>query len=69
MAPGPGEPAARPSAPAAALTHKERLVPRVGDQPALVQAVPVESKTGADWPGFRGPNRDEIVTGVRIKTD
>src|SRR5438093_25747 len=69
MAPAPDEPAARPSAPAAAVTHKERLVPRVGDKPAALPAAPAESKTGADWPGFRGPNRNGIVTGVQIKTD
>jgi outer membrane protein assembly factor BamB len=68
MAPAPAEPA-RSSAPAAALTRKERLVPRVGDQPTLLPAATAEPKTGADWPGFRGPNRDGIVTGVQIKTD
>jgi outer membrane protein assembly factor BamB len=69
MAPAPAEPAARSSAPAAALTRKERLVPRVSDQPTLLPAAPAEPKTGADWPGFRGPNRDGIVTGVQINTD
>ena len=69
IAPAPGGPVGRPSAPAAAVTHKERLVPRVGDKPAALPAAPAESKAGADWPGFRGPNRNGIVTGVQIKTD
>jgi outer membrane protein assembly factor BamB len=69
VTPAGNKPSARPSAPAATVTHKERPVPRVGDKLAALPATPAESKTGADWPGFRGPNRDGIVTGVRIETD
>jgi len=57
-------------------TPEERLLAQTADeQAALGSALPAPSstssgaKTGADWPGFRGANRDGIVHGVRIATD
>ncbi len=63
------QPAALPSAPAAAETPKEQLVAKADDKPAALPSAPAAVGTGAGWPGFRGPNRDSIIRGVRIKTD
>ena len=52
-----------------AKTPEERLVAQTGDEPAALPAVPAAAETGADWPGFRGPDRDGIIRGVRIQTD
>jgi outer membrane protein assembly factor BamB len=53
-------------------TPEERLLAQAGDESTALAALPSTpsaAKTGDDWPGFRGPDRDGIARGVRIKTD
>jgi outer membrane protein assembly factor BamB len=61
------EPATLPPVPAEKTAEKPPVA-KPGNEPA---ALPVASAgaAGAYWPGFRGPHRDDIVSGVRIKTD
>ncbi len=49
-----------------AETPEERLLAQAGDEPAALPSAPAAVETGANWPGFRGPNRDSIIHGVRI---
>jgi outer membrane protein assembly factor BamB len=60
-------------------TPEQRLLGQAADGPAAPSvtpstprtepATPVAIETKADWPGFRGPDRDSIIHGVRIETD
>src|SRR5881296_875180 len=61
--------AAPPPAPAAVGTPKERLKARATDEPTELPPAPASKKPGADWSGFRGPQRDGIIRGVRIDTN
>ena len=50
-------------------TPEERLLAHAGDESMVLLSVPAATDTGADWPGFRGPDREGIIRGVRIETD
>ena len=55
-------------------TPEERLLTQAGDKQAgdkqaARPSAPAAALSGADWPGFRGPERDGVARGARIATD
>jgi outer membrane protein assembly factor BamB len=52
-----------------AETPEERLLAQADDEVTALPSAPAAMETEADWPGFRGPDRDGIISGVRIETD
>lgn len=50
-------------------TPEELLLAQAGDEPATPAPATAATKTGNNWPGFRGPDRDGVVRGVQIATD
>lgn len=50
-------------------TPEERLLAQSGEEPSALPSAPAAAETGADWPGFRGSERDGVVRGARIATD
>jgi outer membrane protein assembly factor BamB len=52
-----------------AKTAEDRLLAQSGDKQAIMPLDSAAMKTEAEWPGFRGPDRNGIIRGVRINTD
>ncbi len=63
-------PAAPPAVPSAAEdTQKERLGSGAGVEPSRLAPLRVAVETEAEWPGFRGPERNGVVRELTIATD
>jgi outer membrane protein assembly factor BamB len=52
-----------------AETAEERLLAQADNEPMTLPPVLAVTEAGADWPGFRGHDRNGIIRDVRIETD
>ena len=50
-------------------THEERFLAQLDEEPVAPPPTALAVRAGADWPGFRGADRDSVVRGLRIETD
>ena len=62
-------PTAPSSAPTAASIPEKRRLPQAIEEPMALAVEPQGTNTNAEWPGFRGPDRDGIIRGIQIATD
>jgi outer membrane protein assembly factor BamB len=81
LAKGADEPVAPTPAPTAAKSPEQKIPENAGNEPKALPAAPSavneyadkpamsERVTRVEWPGFRGPERDSIIRGVRVATD
>ena len=52
-----------------AETAEEKFLAQAADELTIFSPAHATTEKEAEWPGFRGPNRDGVVHGVQIKTD